>query len=141
MKKLLIVLMLWLGCFIQSKAQSVDYVTTSYIGWSLIGQPSWTVPSWYYCVTRSTYPDPNGNYWFDVWFYSNTYMWDYQNNTKSWRFVQLVDCKITYDGYYANYGKGVDISFRQSYTPNTIRFVTRNKNPQVRIYWGRYYTL
>jgi hypothetical protein len=139
MKKLIIVLMLWLGCFSLVKAQS--YSTQMYIDWTLVGQPSWTTPSWFYCVTRSTHPDNNGRYWFDVWFMSNTYIWDYQNNRQSWRYVQISNCKVSFDGTVVNYGKGVDISFREGYTPSPLRGITRNKHPKIKFYWDKYYTL
>jgi hypothetical protein len=145
MKKFLFVLLMALMPIIgvQTKGQQQEIQTYQstrqmYINWTLVGEPSWTTPSFYYCVTRIYY---NGYYYFDVWFTSNAYTWDYYNNQSSWRYVYMDGLKMTYDGYYVNSGYPVSFSFIKDYNPPSTRWVTTNPNPKVKLYWNKYYKL
>lgn len=140
MKKLLLILMLSIFTIPLVNGQ-VTYPTTMYRNWTLVGTPSWTTTSFYYCVTRSTYPNANGQYFYDVWFTSNTYTWDYYNNRSQWRYVQINGCKVIFNGRYSNGGVPISFSFIQNYTPTPLRFISTSRNPSFKIYWDKYYTL
>jgi hypothetical protein len=138
MKKFLLILAITLISLFKVNGQT--YQTEMYIGWQLVGTPSWTSPSFYYCVTRSQYPI-QGRYYFDVYFTSNAYTWDRYNNRKTWRYVYMDNLKMTWDGYYGNYGKSISFSFIENYAPQQLRWTTSNKTPLVKLYWNSYKTL
>jgi hypothetical protein len=138
MRKFLFILLISLFSFLKSDAQ--QYRTVMYKNWVLVGTPSWTTPSFYYCVTRSAY-QINGYWRFDVYFTSNTYTWDYYNNRSQWRYVQMEGCKVYWDGQMGNYGHTTSFSFIKDYAPPALSWATKNATPTFKIYWNRYYTL
>ena len=137
MKKFFIVLLLLFNLITLS---GQTYQTTMYKTWELIGTPSWTTTSFYYCVTRSAYKI-NGYWIFDVYFTSNSYTWDYYSGVSHWRYVQLDGCIIYYDRQPSNYGVPLSFSFIKDFNPSPLRWATTNPNPTIHITWSKYYTL
>jgi hypothetical protein len=143
MKKLLLILILMFGFLItpmESKAQ-VDYPIDNYISWTKVGTDGYDYCSWFYCVTRSRYPNSYGYYWYDVWFTSNSYTYDYYTGQAVWRYVQIDNCKVYFSGTPSNNGSSISFSFINNYTPNALRFKSKSLRPLFKIYWGNYFKL
>jgi hypothetical protein len=143
MKKLLLILSFMLGFLVipmESKAQ-VEYPIDSYIGWSKVGVAGYGNTSWFYCVTRSKYSNSSGYYWYDVWFTSNSYIYDEYSGQSLWRYVQIDKCRATFNGISSNDGNTISFSFINNYTPNALRFKSKTLNPTFKMYWGNYYKL
>lgn len=138
MKKIVLMFLLMLFSF--NNINAYEPPASIYINWTLIGKPSWTTPSFYYCVTRSSL-QIDGYYYFHIFFTSNTYTWDYYRGVSSWRYVQMDDCKVSYDGYLVNRGVPVSFSFIKNFCPESLSWRTTNPNPIFKIYWYNYYTL
>lgn len=54
-------------------AASGSFATVQHLAWQLSSPSCYGCISFYWGVTRSQRRDTYGNYWFDIWFYSNSY--------------------------------------------------------------------
>ena len=143
MRKLLLILSLMFGLLVlptETRAQ-VDYPIDGYIGWTKVGLDGYDNCSWFYCVSRSKYPNSYGYYWYDVWFTSNSYTYDYYSGQAVWRYVQMDGCKVYFNGIASNNGNPISFSFINNYTPNALRYKSKEIYPTFKIYWNSYYKL
>jgi len=138
MKKFLFILLFTLLPFL-GNTQS-GYQTQIHVNWQVVGQASWTTPSWFYCITRSVYKY-NGYYYYDVWFTSNSYTWDSYYGKSQWRYTQLEGVKMKFDGLYLNSGYPMSFSFIQNYRPHVFQYASRNPSAKYNISWTNYYAL
>ncbi|MEK6932765.1 MAG: hypothetical protein AABW56_03135 [Nanoarchaeota archaeon] len=146
MKKLLLILLTLFISFNISKGQNNQlknqiqqqyhqqnntYETEVYIDWKLSNEGGYGIPSFFWLITRSrqTY---NGYYLFDVWFYSNSYLWDYYSNQPIWSYTYVNNIYLLLYGEYAN-KEPVWVTFQGKFTYNGLRFYSMNKFPRVNL--------
>ena len=129
MKKLLIILCLFFSCLTSEAQFSGQSDKTIYIDWQLSNEGCYGCPSFYWGVTRSVSTTKDGYYIFDMWFYSNS---TYTNG--AWASTYVWGITLTIDNQLLN-SEPTWILFKESFSPTTLRFKTRNSAPYVRIKW------
>ena len=118
----------------QQEEQQNYYETEVYIDWKLSTPGGWSVPSFYWCITRSKY-EINSYYVFDIWFYSNSYVWDYLNQTGIWKSTYIDEIYLFIDGKQLN-KNSVWVTFQNKFSYDGLRFYNIDKDPKVYLKWG-----
>lgn len=122
--------------------ESQSYDVQSYISWRPSGYGYWTQGSTYsiyndfdWMVTRSIYPNKNGYYYYDFWFFSQSYYWD--GYSASYTSTNLRDVNVYVNGTHitSDYST-VGITFNQTYNAMSLRFISRSTNPKIYFKWG-----
>lgn len=122
------------------------YGTEIYIPWKVSGSGYWTNLNGYavyndfeYMVSRSTSVDQYGYYYYDFWFYSQSYYWDGYNATYTSTNIRNVIVQVN-EGYgyrtisydYTPLG----ISFFSQYSPLSLRIKSKSYNPLIIMRWN-----
>lgn len=119
-------------------SQTYDVIT--YIGWTQSGVGYWTEGSYYYTyhdfdwmITRSA-TTINGYYYFDFWFYSQSYYWD--GYTADYTSTNLRNINIYVDGYhYSSDYSTLGVTFNSTYNAKSLRIITKNPRPKIYFKW------
>lgn len=123
----------------QYQQQTVNqeyYDTEWYITWKLSNVGDWGVPSFYWGVSRSKEKTSEGYYIFDIWFYSNSYIWDYENSESKWVSTYVEGIYVACNGTYVN-SQPVWVTFREAYAYEGLRFYLKQHNPDIRLLWSK----
>jgi len=114
----------------QQQYQDQVYDVEQYSEWKLSNPGGYNIPSFYWCITRSIYKF-NGQYIFDVWFYSNSYVLDYYGNSV-WTYTYVNNIYVIVNGQYIN-KEPVWVTFQNKFTYDGLKFYSINKFPRVRL--------
>ena len=107
-----------------------QYATVTYIPWQQEGQVCYGCPSFYWSVTKSVLPTPGGYYVYDVWFASNSWLWDYTTNQGVWTSTYVSGIQVTCDGYFTRTDQPW-LTFKEKFAPTMMRFYSRNETPLI----------
>lgn len=118
----------------QQYYQENSYETEVYLNWVLSNEGGYGKPSFYWLITRSKYKFED-YYLFDVWFYSNSYVWDYYLKQPVWVYTYVSDIYVLLYGEYVN-KEPVWVTFQDKFTYNGLRFYSINKNPRVNLIYS-----
>lgn len=142
MKSLILGLLLILSSLVvaQSQFRTSTGSNSIYYNWQLTNtgcypatdQDYFTCASFYWCVTRSNETDADGYYYFNIWFYSNSYVW--ASNQQYWMSTYVWGINLYVDGYLFNKAP-VWFVFKENYAPLTLRFKTLNASPVILMSW------
>ena len=112
-----------------------SYETEIYQDWLCNEEPEYYgEASFYYAITRST-KTWEGYYIFDVWLYSNSYVWDYDQESPIHKSTYVNDNKIKCNGEFMN-KEGVASTFKKEVAPGELRFYSKQKHPEIIFYYG-----
>jgi hypothetical protein len=152
MKFLKIVLILMMS-FVTTSFTPIDYIspkyrlvqtyqTQPYKGWTQSGSGYWIQGTTYntyndfdYMITRSV-NKINGYYYYDFWFYSQSYYWDGYNaqytstNIKNFVIYNMNNSIVTSDM------SSIGITFKDTYNAKTLTFISTSPDIGVRFKWG-----
>ena len=119
----------------QQYYQENIYETEIYIDWILSNEGGYDIPSFYWSITRSkqTYEK---YYIFDVWFYSNSYLWDYYSGQPIWTYTFVNNIYVLLYGKYVN-KKPVWVTFQDKFTYSGLKFYSVNKFPKVDLIYDK----
>ena len=126
---------------------SQNYEVINIINWTQSDLGYWIVGYGYnlysdfdWMVTRSVYSDTYGYYYYDLWFFSQSYYWDGVN-------VKYCHTNIREITVSIDVGKGkkdvvmdmtpMGITFDESTNAPTLRFKSTFTNPYIWIKWGK----
>ena len=115
--------------------QEDTYETEVYIDWVLSNKGGYDIPSFYWLITRSKNKF-EGYYVFDVWFYSNSYNWDFYLQQPVWVYTYVSNVFVLLYGEYIN-KEPVWVTFQDKFTYKELRFYSINKNPRVNLTYDR----
>jgi hypothetical protein len=118
------------------------YDTQPYITWRRSGSGYWTQYTNYYVyndfdwmVSRSV-GTINGYYYYDFWFYSQSYYWD--GYSASYTSTNLRNVNVYVDGkHYSSDYSSLGITFNQTYNAIGLRIMSKNPRPSISITWGQ----
>jgi hypothetical protein len=116
------------------------YETEVYIPWKKSGSGYWLQYSGYYVyndfsfmISRSK-EKIGGYYYYDIWFYSESYYWDGKN--AEYTSTNIKNVYVYVDGKLTTYNESsIGITFFNETTPHSLRFVTTSKYPKVWVQW------
>jgi len=111
--------------------QQDTYDVELYSDWKLSNPGGHDIPSFYWCITRSKQLY-NGNYIFDIWFYSNSYILDYYTGQSLWSYTYVSGIYVIVNGKYIN-KEPVWVTFQDKFTYEGLRIYSINKFPKVRL--------
>lgn len=116
-----------------------------YLGWRKSGSGYWTYSVGYntyndfdYAITRNVY-DKSGYYYYDFWFYSQSYYWDGYRATYTSTNIRNITVFINEgDGLkLVNYDyTPLGITFFNQFSPINLRVKSRLYNPLIIIKWN-----
>lgn len=145
LKKLLIVVFLVFTTSFTPTSKKVDkkqtYDIVTYIKWTPSYSGYWTYSKGYsiyndfdWMVSRSTY-SYNGYYYFDFWFFSQSYYWDGYQAQYTTTNIKKVD--VYFDGSWVLSDKTpLGITFDKTYNAVTLRVMSKNPQPKIYFKWG-----
>lgn len=111
----------------------------NYSGWqhSANGVTNYGVSSFYYAIFRTTYPvDASGNYQYQVWFSSSSYVYDYQTGNAILRPTYIYGIYLTINGHLLNPYGAKDISVIEARPLSSLNYYCKNPNISWFIKWG-----
>jgi len=137
MKKIIFLILIVLSTFSYSQSK---YETIKYIDWGKSNSGYWTEHNSYavyndfdWCVTRSKYKI-GGYYYFDFWFYSQSYYWDGQS--PSYTSTNIRDVSVYFDNIFIlSDNSTLGISFYDVTNPSQLRIKAVNPTPYIIIKW------
>ena len=118
------------------------YGTQVYTPWKTSGSGYWTTNANYhiyndfdFMITRSTYPNSGGYYFYDFWFFSQSYYWNgygasYTSTNITGVSVYVGDYLVVSD--YSNIG----ITFNKTFNATSIRIMSKSTKPNIHLKWG-----
>lgn len=120
-------------------AQTYEVIT--YKTWAPSGVGYWTRGYYYniyndfdWMLTRST-ETINGYYYFDFWFFSQSYYWD--GYTPEYASTNIRNIDVYVDGrYYKSDYSTIGITFLKTYNAQSLRIITKNPRPTIYFKWG-----
>jgi hypothetical protein len=84
-------------------------------------------------ITRSKYPI-NGYYYYDFWFYSQSYYWD--GYSASYAYTNLRNVNVYLDGkHYGSDYSTLGISFFETHNATSLRVITKNPKASIWFKW------
>jgi len=148
--KFIVSILIFLFSFInistgQNYIQKSAYNPISYIDWRISNngcypiyeEDYYTCASFYWKIDVSEFQDKDGYYYFDIWLYSNSYIWDYNNNKAIWMSTYLWGVNLYIDNKKLT-TEPVWLMFKDSYSPPLLRFKAKNPKPIIEItYQGK----
>ena len=127
----------------QIQQSSWNYETVVFLDWTPSGSDYWSQSKGYsvyngfdYMITRSKYPVYEDYYYYDFWFYSQSYYWDgykatyVATNIKNFYVYDSFSNVIVYDT------SDMGIIFFDTYNATTLRYISKNPNLGVYFKWG-----
>lgn len=116
-----------------------------FVNWQPSNSGYWTYSNGYniyndfdYCVTRNSY-DKSGYYYYDFWFFSQSYYWDGRNATYTSTNVRNISIFIN-EGYglkLVGYDfSPLGITFFGQFCPKQLTIRSRQYNPTIFIKWN-----
>jgi hypothetical protein len=118
------------------------YDTQVHTSWKLSGSGYWRESNGYsiyndfeYAISRSIYPI-NGYYYYDFWFFSQSYYWD--GYTQHWAATNMMNVDVYVDNQHvtSDYSTlGITFSGKE-YNATSLRFYTKNPNAKIYFKWG-----
>jgi hypothetical protein len=125
---------------IYDEGYSQSYDVEPYIQWSPSGVGYWTQNTNYYIyndfdwmISRSVNTF-NGYYYFDFWFFSQSYYWDGYNASYTSTNLRNVNVYVDGDHYTSDYST-LGITFNQTYNATSLRIITKNPQPSIYFKW------
>jgi hypothetical protein len=119
-----------------------SYDVQTYIPWKVSGSGYWSNSHNYqiyndfdFKVTRSIYPNRNGYYYYDFWFFSQSYYWDGYKQSYTSTNIKNVNIYVGNQLVVSDYNS-MGITFNQTFNAMSLRFITKSTNPQIYIKWG-----
>ena len=94
--------------------------------------------SFFWSITRSSYSDVNGWYYFNVHFYSDSYIWNYNTRNWEWRYTYVDGIYVYCDGGYIFENSKAWVSFREQYVHPGLQFKSKNPKASVTLYYNNY---
>ena len=121
--------------------ESQTYDVQQYIGWSPSGVGYWTQGRYYHVyndfdwmLTRSV-KSFDGYYYFDFWFFSQSYYWD--GYSADYASTNIRNVKVYVDGkFYKSENSTLGITFFKTYNASSLRVITKNPRPIIYFKWG-----
>lgn len=135
-----VVIFLTLSSFKGDKSSKQTYEVVTYVNWKPSSVGYWATTRGYsvyndfdWMVTRSKY-SYNGYYYFDFWFFSQSYYWDGYQAQYTTTNIKKID--VYFDGNwvtsdYTNLG----ITFDRTYNAITLRVMSVNPQPNIYFKW------
>lgn len=116
------------------------YETQVYVPWKKSGSGYWLDHGTYYTyndfsfmVSRSKYKI-GGYYYYDIWFYSESYYWDGQN--ADYTSTNIKNVYVYVNGNLVTYNENsLGITFFDETAPHSLRFTTTSTSPKVWVTW------
>jgi len=116
--------------------------TVSYIEWTPSNSGYWTQYTSYsvyndfeWSVVRSKYPDDYGQYYYYVWFYSQSYFWDGYN--AKYTSTNIKNIKIYANDVLTTWNTtDLGCTFNGEYNAANLNFKIASANPKFEITWG-----
>lgn len=107
------------------------YSSSMYRDWNLSNETCYGCTSFYWGITRSKYKDVYGQYWYDIYFLSNSYnAYGYRASTVVYNiYVYLNGDKMNSEPFW--------VYFFDSYSHYGMRVKTKAKYPNIKISWGK----
>jgi len=119
-----------------------NYETEVYVPWQHSGVGYWVQYQTYYTYNDFSYMVSRsketfgGYYYYDVWFYSNSYYWDGNNATYTSTNIKYVYVYV--DGKLTSKNENsIGITFYNETAPTSLRFMSTSKYPKVWIKWNQ----
>lgn len=139
-KILIVILSLFVSTASGQTKGVYDYITyinwtPSHSGyWQQMNDGTYARSDFQWAVSRSTNMI-DGYYIYDIWFVSNSYLWNYMTNTPGqWVSVKINNINVKADGDPVSSVGWVLCN--ESYSPSALKFISKNPNAYVRIYWS-----
>lgn len=132
MKKLLLILLVLFSFVEDTKSQ--DYETIVYKDWVLSTNGT-NDESFYWAITRSQI-SYKGHYIYDLWFYSNTYSYNYNTGIYDWNFTYVNNIYVLVNGEYVTKIPSW-VSFKDKFTYDGLRFYHTSLTPNVNLIYDK----
>lgn len=137
---LFVITFLFVSSFKSDKNLKQGYDVIPYINWKPSGVGYWTTTRGYsvyndfdWMVTRSKY-SYNGYYYFDFWFFSQSYYWDGYQSQYTTTNIKKID--VYFDGQYVlSDNTQLGITFDKTYNAVTLRVISANPQPKIYYKW------
>lgn len=120
---------------------SQTYNTLTYVDWHKSGSGYWIESDGYniyndfdWMITRSIYPDNYGYYYYDIWFYSQSYYWDGQNAAYTATNIKYITVFVNNIIILVD-NSNLGVTFNDTYNAKTLRFKSLSKTPTIYFKW------